>query len=321
MGYLLPEAIDSTQKPYLLVKIKSQVTSGVLSNLQKTWESMSAGLPFEFTFLDDKVNSLYQNDNRAGKIVTLFSCLAIFVSCLGLFGLAAFVAEQRTKEIGVRKVLGAPLSNIMWLLIGQFVKWVIVANLIAWPVGYWIMNRWLQGFAFRASLSLWIFLASGLAALAIATELGVGRSSRKLAGRARKWAWGGLLLGLPLLVGQILTGLDYTVTRDVRAGQLIDALQRHYEKESLYPENLEELVEAGDLAEIPRPRIGFAFVSQQDFLYQSFGTSYVLEFSAPRWIQCAYNPPYLDEYEEEEEEELEDLGGSWSCPSKPPELW
>ncbi len=168
MGYLLPEAIDSTQKPYLLVKIKSQVTSGVLSNLQKTWESMSAGLPFEFTFLDDKVNSLYQNDNRAGKIVTLFSCLAIFVSCLGLFGLAAFVAEQRTKEIGVRKVLGAPLSNIMWLLTGQFVKWVIVANLIAWPVGYWIMNRWLQGFAFRASLSLWIFLASGLAALAIA---------------------------------------------------------------------------------------------------------------------------------------------------------
>lgn len=168
MGYLLPEAIDSTRKPYLLVKISSQVTSDVLSNLRKTWDSMSAGLPFEFTFLDDKVNSLYQNDNRAGRIVTLFSCLAIFVSCLGLFGLAAFVAEQRTKEIGVRKVLGAPLSNIMWLLTGQFVKRVIVANLIAWPLGYWIMNRWLQGFAFRASLSIWIFLASGLAALAIA---------------------------------------------------------------------------------------------------------------------------------------------------------
>ena len=168
MGYLFPEAIDSTRKPYLLVKISSQVTAGVLSNLRKTWDSMAAGLPFEFTFLDDKVNNLYQNDNRAGKIVTLFSCLAIFVSCLGLFGLAAFVAEQRTKEIGVRKVLGAPMSNIMWLLTGQFIKWVIVANLIAWPVGYWIMNRWLQGFAFRASLSIWIFLASGLAALTIA---------------------------------------------------------------------------------------------------------------------------------------------------------
>jgi putative ABC transport system permease protein len=168
MGYLLPEAIDSTRKPYLLVKISSQVISGVLSDLQKTWQSMSGGLPFEFTFLDEKINSLYQNDNRAGKIVTLFSCLAIFVSCLGLFGLAAFVAEQRTKEIGVRKVLGAPLTHIMWLLTGQFVKWVIVANLIAWPVGYFIMNHWLEGFAFRASLSIWIFLTSGLAALTIA---------------------------------------------------------------------------------------------------------------------------------------------------------
>jgi putative ABC transport system permease protein len=87
---------------------------------------------------------------------------------LGLFGLAAFVAEQRTKEIGVRKVLGAPLTNIVWLLTGQFVKWVIVANMIAWPAGYWIMTRWLQGFAFRTSLSIWIFLASGLSALLIA---------------------------------------------------------------------------------------------------------------------------------------------------------
>ena len=168
MGYLLPEAIDSTQKPFLLVKISSQVTSGVLSELQKTWQSISGGLPFEFTFLDEKVNSLYQNDNRARRIVTLFSCLAIFVSCLGLFGLAAFVAEQRTKEIGIRKVLGAPLANIMWLLTGQFVKWVILANLIAWPLGYFIMNRWLEEFAFRASLSIWIFVTSGLAALVIA---------------------------------------------------------------------------------------------------------------------------------------------------------
>jgi putative ABC transport system permease protein len=168
MGYLLPEAIDSARKPFLLVKISSRVTSDTISNLRKTWEFMSGGLPFEFTFLDEKVNSLYENDNRAGRIVTLFSCLAIFVSCLGLFGLAAFVAEQRTKEIGVRKVLGAPLSNIMWLLTGQFVKWVVIANLIAWPVGYWLMNRWLEGFAFRASLSVWIFLVSGMAALTIA---------------------------------------------------------------------------------------------------------------------------------------------------------
>jgi putative ABC transport system permease protein len=168
MGYMLPEAIDSTRKPFLLVKISSEVTASTLAELRKAWDSLAGGLPFEFTFLDEKVNSLYQNDNRAGKIVTLFSFLAIFVSCLGLFGLAAFVAEQRTKEIGVRKVLGAPLSNIMWLLTGQFVKWVVVANLIAWPAGYWLMDQWLQGFAFRASMPVWIFVVSGLAALTIA---------------------------------------------------------------------------------------------------------------------------------------------------------
>jgi len=168
MGYILPEAIDSTRRPFLLVKISSDVTTSVLADLRKTWESISGGLPYEFTFMDDKVNSLYQNDNQAGRIVTIFSCLAIFVSCLGLFGLAAFVTEQRTKEIGMRKVLGAPLPSIMWLLTGQFTKWVIVANLIAWPIGYWLMNRWLQGFAFRSSISLWIFFVSALAALAIA---------------------------------------------------------------------------------------------------------------------------------------------------------
>lgn len=168
MGYILPDVVNSTRRPYLMVKIRSQVPTGVLADLRNTWESMSTGLPFEFTFLDDKVNSLYQNDNRAGKIVTLFSFLTIFVSCLGLFGLAAFVTEQRTREIGMRKVLGAPLAHIMWLLTGQFVKWVILANLVAWPVGYWVMSQWLQGFAFRTDLSVWLFLAGGLGALAIA---------------------------------------------------------------------------------------------------------------------------------------------------------
>ena len=168
MGYILPEAINSSRKPYLLAKIRSESTTSVLSYIEKTWASMASGLPFEFTFLDEKIDSLYQNDNRAGKVVSLFSILAIFVSCLGLFGLAAFVTEQRTKEIGIRKIVGARLSTILWLLTSQFVKWVVVANLIAWPVGYWIMDRWLKGFAFRTSLTVWLFLASGLTAVAIA---------------------------------------------------------------------------------------------------------------------------------------------------------
>jgi putative ABC transport system permease protein len=170
MGYLLPEAINSVRRPYLLVKTRADMTTDILADIRKTWESMSGGLPTEFTFLDEKVNSLYQNDERAGKIVTLFSFLAIFVSCLGLFGLAAFVAEQRAREIGIRKVLGASLANIMWHLTGQFAQWVIVANLIAWPVSYWIMSRWLEGFAFRTSLSIWIFLVSGLLTLTIAVS-------------------------------------------------------------------------------------------------------------------------------------------------------
>ncbi len=168
MGYLLPEALNSTRRPYLLVKAAAGKASDVLSGLREAWDSFTPGLPFEFSFLDERVNSLYQNDIRAGKIITLFSFLAIFVSCLGLFGLAAFVTEQRTREIGVRKVLGADLSSVVWLLTKQFVKWVIVATLIAWPVGYWVMSRWLENFAFRARLTAGIFLASALAALGIA---------------------------------------------------------------------------------------------------------------------------------------------------------
>jgi putative ABC transport system permease protein len=180
MGYLLPAAIDSTRRPYLLVKVGSGRITDVLADLRKTWDEFSPGLPFEFTFLDARVNGLYQNDIRAGKIVALFSFLAIFVSCLGLVGLAAFVTEQRTKEIGVRKVLGADLLNVVWLLTRQFVKWVIVATLIAWPLGYWVMNRWLEGFAFRTGLSVWIFLVSGLAALGIAV-MSVGSQVLKAA--------------------------------------------------------------------------------------------------------------------------------------------
>jgi hypothetical protein len=163
--------------------------------------------------------------------------------------------------------------------------------------------------------------AIALATLAIAGSLGVRRGPLGLARRAQLWTLGAFLLGMPLLVGQILTRLDYAITRDDRAQQLIDALQRHYQRESIYPESLEELVRAGELAEIPRPQIGFGFLDRQEFHYQSFGTSYILEFYAPRWIQCAYNPPYQVEPGEEEEEDVEDLGGSWSCPSKPPELW
>ena len=168
MGYLLPEAIGSTRRPYLLVRIGSARPYETLDRLRSDWNAVSSGLPFEFSFLDERINSLYQNDIRAGRVVTVFSVLAIFVSCLGLLGLAAYVTEQKTKEIGVRRILGAGLGNVVWLLAGKFFKWVAAANLIAWPVGYWLMRRWLQGFAFRTGLPLWLFVVSGLGALLIA---------------------------------------------------------------------------------------------------------------------------------------------------------
>jgi hypothetical protein len=200
-------------------------------------------------------------------------------------------------------------------LIALFVAGALVT--MALPTAGILLGSTQDLLPFRAGPRLLTTVAViALASFAMAASLG---RSRDLGGRARIWALGGLLLGLPLVIGQTLTRLDYTSTRDVRAGSVIDALQSHYEQESVYPESLEELVQTGALEEIPRPRIGF--LSEQEFVYQSFGTSYILEFSAPRWIQCAYNPPYLDEFEEEEEEEGEDLGGAWSCPRKPPELW
>jgi len=168
MGYLLPEAVNSTRRPYLFVRINLPQIEKLLPFLRASWDELGPPIPFEYGFLDERIDSLYQGDVRAGKIVAIFSGLAIFVSCLGLFGLAAYVTEQRTKEIGIRKVLGARISHIVWILGGQFLKWVAVAAVVAWPAGYWLAGRWLQGFAFRTGLSAGFFLASGLAAALIA---------------------------------------------------------------------------------------------------------------------------------------------------------
>jgi len=123
---------------------------------------------FSYYFLDEDFNRYYLSEERVGKLISVFASLAIFLSCLGLFGLASFTADQRTKEIGIRRVLGASLSGVMVLLTKEFVRLVAVANIIAWPLAYFAMNKWLQNFAYRVPLSIWIFLLSGLAALVIA---------------------------------------------------------------------------------------------------------------------------------------------------------
>ncbi len=139
-----------------------------ITAIQSAWKKYAGNEPLNYSFLDDDLHQLYSLDYKTEEIVGLFSALAIIIACLGLFGLAAFTTEQRTKEIGIRKVLGASVPEVTRLLSLQFVKWVLIANVVAWPLAYLLMNKWLSLFAYRTSLSLWIFAVSGAIALLIA---------------------------------------------------------------------------------------------------------------------------------------------------------
>lgn len=164
----------------VMIKINSNTTEETLVKIEENWKQFSPGFPFEYHFFDEVFEMSYRNEIRMGKILGYFVFLAIFISCLGLFGLASYTAEQRKKEIGVRKVQGATVSSIIVLLSQEFAKWVLIANVIAWPVAYFAMDKWLQSFAFRTKLSLNIFIASGVVALIIAL-LTVGYQAIKAA--------------------------------------------------------------------------------------------------------------------------------------------
>jgi putative ABC transport system permease protein len=150
------------------VKMQTAAVSEAIAFLRSTWSRVAPERPFEFFFLDEEFGRQYAKDERVAKIFGYAASLAIFVACLGLFGLAAFSAEQRTKEIGVRKVLGASVTGIAGLLSKDFVKLVLAANLIAWPIAYFVMNKWLQNFAYRIDIGWWVFALAGGIALIIA---------------------------------------------------------------------------------------------------------------------------------------------------------
>jgi putative ABC transport system permease protein len=153
---------------YYSIRIRSEDIPHTLAFIEKTWRDFAPARPFEYSFLEDDLDQLYRAEMRLGKISFYFTILAIFIACLGLFGLSSFTAEQRTKEIGIRKVLGASIGNIVFMLSKEFTKWVLVANIIAWPIAYYVMSRWLQIFAYRTSISVWIFIFSAALALFIA---------------------------------------------------------------------------------------------------------------------------------------------------------
>jgi len=152
----------------ILVKINGGSVPQVIDFMKTKVEELAPGSIFQYTFLDDKLNSLYANEQRLNKIFETFAVLAIIISCLGLFGLSAYYAELRTKEIGVRKVMGASISNIIGLLSTRFIIWVMIANAIALPVTWFAMTKWLQNFAYKISISPMIFLLSFVVSVLIA---------------------------------------------------------------------------------------------------------------------------------------------------------
>jgi len=149
---------------YLSLRISGDIGQN-LKLIERTWDKFAKGQIFDYVFFDEDFGRLYKAEVRTRKIVSIFSVLAILIACLGLLALAAFVAEQRTKEIGIRKVNGARIGEILILLNRNFMKWVAIAFVVATPIAYYIMNNWLENFAYRTTLSWWVFALAGLAAL------------------------------------------------------------------------------------------------------------------------------------------------------------
>jgi putative ABC transport system permease protein len=153
---------------YLSIRIRPGKAESALDFIQRRWKAFGPAQPVDYVFLDENFNRQFKTDTQTGNVFSAFAGLAIFIACLGLLGLASFMAERKTKEIGVRKVLGASIGGIVMLLSKEYLKWLIIANLLAWPLAYYAMQRWLQKFAFRTALGLGPFLLAGGAALAIA---------------------------------------------------------------------------------------------------------------------------------------------------------
>ncbi len=152
----------------LSIRIKKGGISDAVNSVERTWQKVNPGRPFEFNFLDDEFEQLYKTESSFSTLIGSFTFLAIFIACLGLFGLASYMTEQRTKEIGIRKVLGASIPGILYIISKQFIILIILANLIAWPLAYYFMNGWLKDFAYRIDIGISTFMIAGILTLLIA---------------------------------------------------------------------------------------------------------------------------------------------------------
>jgi putative ABC transport system permease protein len=148
--------------------VKTADVKQLVSNIENKWKALAPGMPFSYHFMDESFDNMYRVEQRTGKLGLTLAIIAILIACLGLFGLATYTAEQRIKEIGVRKVLGATLGNIVSMLSKDFILLVGIASVIAIPLAWWAMNKWLQDFAYRINIGWWVFVAAGIIAMLIA---------------------------------------------------------------------------------------------------------------------------------------------------------
>jgi putative ABC transport system permease protein len=153
---------------YMALRIKPENLDHTLIQIKNTWDRFEPGRTFDYMFMDEKINSLYNSEAKMERIVQVFTLLAVIISCLGIFGFISYMTEQRTKEIGIRKTFGASAFNIVNIFVKNLAVWVIIANILAFPIGYYIINRWLDNFAYRINVGWKIFILSGLTAFMIA---------------------------------------------------------------------------------------------------------------------------------------------------------
>jgi len=150
------------------IKLKAGKFTNTIKNIEKIWSDVYPEFVFEYQFLDQKIANFYRQENKLSSLYKIFAAIAILLSCLGLYGLASFMAVQRIKEVGIRKVLGASVKNVIYLFSKEFIILISVAFVIAAAVSYYFMHQWLQGYAYRIEMTWWIFLVGGVLSLVIA---------------------------------------------------------------------------------------------------------------------------------------------------------
>jgi putative ABC transport system permease protein len=160
--------LNPAARNYYSIKVRAGDLPQTIASVQKSWDRYFPNDPFEYFFLDESFNQQYKADTRFGSVFGLFASLAILIACFGLLGLSAYNVLQRTKEIGVRKVLGASVRQLIFLLSKEFLYLVLVALVIAIPLTWWVMHNWLQDFAYRISIQWWVFALAGIMAIGVA---------------------------------------------------------------------------------------------------------------------------------------------------------